>query len=225
MSEIKYHYDLEQGTDEWHKTRIGIVTASVMNQLVTPTGKIANNDKVKAFVYEIAAQRITGTVEQTYTNGHMERGHIEEGLAKVIYSANYAPVTECGFISCGLLGYSPDGLVGEPGLLEIKGRVQKKQVAVIAANEVPVGDINQCQFGLYLTKREWIDYISYSNGMPMFVKRVTPDLELHAKFTEAIEVFENQVNEQIELFKLNSVGLQVADRLDYECMMNGEVII
>jgi hypothetical protein len=73
------------------------------------------------------------------------------------------------------LGYSPDGLVGDDGLIEVKCRRQKKHLQTILADEVPPENMAQLQCGLLVSGREWIDYVSYCGGMPMYVKRVYPD--------------------------------------------------
>lgn len=91
---IKYHDDLIQGSDEWHAARCGLITASEMRLLLTPTLKIANNDKTRAHVYEIAAQRITGYTEPSYIGDDMLRGWEDEITARDLYSQHRAEVTE-----------------------------------------------------------------------------------------------------------------------------------
>ena len=82
----EYFYKIEQGTDEWRRVRMGILTASCVNQLITPTGKVAKGEKVLAFAQELAAQRITGRIEETYTSMDMQRGHMQEAFARDMYS-------------------------------------------------------------------------------------------------------------------------------------------
>ena len=119
---IVYHHDLEQGSDEWLAARCGILTASEMKLIVSPTLKPASNDKERAHLYELLAQRITGHVEPHYVTDDMLRGHEDEVEARILYAERYAPVESAGFITNGkwgfTLGYSPDGLVGDDGLIE-----------------------------------------------------------------------------------------------------------
>ena len=119
---IKYHTDLIQGSDEWLQARCGLLTASEMKLIVTPTLKIANNDKERSHLYELLAQRITQYVEPHYISDDMLRGHEDEVDARILYNDNYAPVTDMGFITNSkwgfTIGYSPDGLVGDDGLIE-----------------------------------------------------------------------------------------------------------
>jgi putative phage-type endonuclease len=196
-----YHGDLLQGSDEWLQARCGLLTASEMKLIITPTGKVANNDKTRTHAYELAFQRITGFVEPQYVSDAMLRGQEDEIYARAAYSEHYAEVVETGFITNDewgfTIGYSPDGLVGDDGLIECKSRAGKYQVQTIATNEVPEEYMLQLQTGLLVTRRKWIDFISYSGGLPMFVKRVEPDLELQSQIVAAAWAFEQRVADVI----------------------------
>jgi hypothetical protein len=123
---VKIHRDVEQGSIAWHALRAGILTASEMKTIITPTLKIASNDKERAHLYELLAQRVTGYVEPHFESYDMERGKFDEEHARAKYSEEYAEVEEVGFITNDKLGftigYSPDGLIGDDGLLEVKSR-------------------------------------------------------------------------------------------------------
>lgn len=196
---ITYHPDLIQGSDEWLALRCGVLTASNMGLIMTPTGKAANNDKTRAHAYELAFQRLTGFVEPQYVSDAMLRGQEDEIYARAAYTEHFAPVSEIGFItnaSWGFtIGYSPDGLVGDAGLIECKSRAGKYQVQTIAQDEVPSEYVLQLQTGLLVTGRKWIDFISYCGGLPMFVKRVEPDPEIHEAIIAAATAFEGRVAE------------------------------
>lgn len=204
---IVYHDDVEQGTDEWLAMRRGVLTASEMKLILTPTLKIAKNENVRKHVYEIAAQRISEYTEPTFIGDDMLRGGEDEIRARDLYSREYAPVTQTGFVTNDDLGfkvgYSPDGLVGEYGLIEIKGRRQKYQVEAISSDEVPSDFVMQLQAGLFVTKRKFIDFICYSGGLPMFVKRVLPDPEIQRALKDAATEFEFQVRKVIENYHAN----------------------
>lgn len=212
---ITYH-NIEQNTDEWFSLRTGIMTASQVKNILTPTLKVAKNEKTRALVYEMAAQRETGHYEEIPQSYHMERGHIEEDIARDIYSNNYKLATKGGFITNDDLGFtvgfSPDGLVGNDGFIEIKSVIQKNQVKTIVGGEVPSEHILQVQTGLLVSGRDWCDFISYSNGMPFFVRRVEPDLELHEKICEALQVFHVEVELMRKMYRANADGLIVAER-------------
>lgn len=212
---IKYHHDIEQGTPEWHELRRGVLTSTAIKTLITPTGKLADNDKTRAHVYEVAAQRITGRTEDTFMSFDMMRGHREEILARELYIKHYAPVTECGFITNDklgfLVGYSPDGLVGEDGLIEIKSAKAKIQVQRITDGVIPNEHYAQVQTGLWVSGREWCDFISYSNGMKMMVVRVEADPNYHALIEAAAVAFESKVADVIAAYELNSEPFHMAE--------------
>ncbi len=204
---ITYHDAFDQGSEQWLAARRGLLTASEMCRIMTPTGKTANNDKSRAHVFEIAAQRISGYVEPHYISDDMLRGHVDEIEARALYHRHYAPVQECGFVTNDewgfTIGYSPDALVGDSGLIECKSRRQKFQVQTITSAMVPDDYILQCQTGLLVTGRDWLDFVSYSGGLPMAVIRVEPDPEIHAAIIEAARSFEAQVAAQINDYHAN----------------------
>jgi len=212
--------ELEQGTDEWLAARCGIVTASVVGQLITPkTIKPAVNDTSRSLTATLAAERITGHVEPIQTNAAMERGTLDEPYAREIYSQYFAEALEVGFMvrdDWGFkIGYSPDGLVDDDGLIEIKSRNQKIQLATILDDEVPLGNMAQCQAGLLVSGREWIDYVSYCGGMPLYVKRVLPDRRWHDAIKEAVEAFEVAASDMYADYLDAAAGLPTTERVDH----------
>lgn len=205
---IKYHYDIEQGSDEWLAMRRGILTASEMKLIVTPTLKTASNDKEKAHLYELAAQRITGYVEPFYISDDMLRGHEDEIEARILYAEKYAPVEEVGFItndSLGFtIGYSPDGIVGIDGLIECKSRRQKYQIKTlvecVTTNTIPDEYMIQIQTGLWVSQRKWCDFISYSGGLEMVTIRVFPDAKIQDAIIAAATEFEAKIQATVDKY-------------------------
>ena len=201
---IRYHTDLIQGSEEWHAARCGLLTASEMGSILTPTLKPAKNDKSRAHVWEILAQRISGYVEPTYQGYDMLRGQEDEILARDLYARSYAPVRQVGFVTNDewgfTLGYSPDGLVGDDGLIEAKSRKQRFQVETIVAyaerGETPIDFALQIQTGLLVTKRNWCDLLSYSGGLPMVAMRVEKHPDMQAAILTAAKAFEDDVAEK-----------------------------
>lgn len=215
---FREHPQIEQGSDEWHEVRRGILTASVVGQLVTAkTFKPAANDTSRALTALLVAERITGYTEPTHMSDDMWRGIEDEPRARALYSEHYAPVTESGFMTRSgpgwTLGFSPDGKVGNGGLIEVKSRRQKKHLQTILADEVPAENMAQCQCGLLVSGREWCDYISYAGGMPMFVKRVYPDPRWFNAIYEAAEIFELNAAEMVDRYCDAVVGLPPTERL------------
>jgi hypothetical protein len=210
LPQIRYHADLDQGSEEWLQARCGLLTASEMKKILTPTMKVADNDKTRAHVYELAAQRLSGYVEPTYISDDMLRGMTDEVDARLIYEKNCAPVTTMGFITNSrwgfTIGYSPDGLVGHDGLIECKSRLQKFQIQTIAecvaAGAIPVDYMLQCQTGLLVSERSWLDFISYSGGLPMVVIRVYPDDAVQSAILEAVAAFEAKVAVVMDAYRM-----------------------
>ena len=200
---ITYYNDIDQGSEEWHAVRCGILTASEIKLILTPTLKTASNDKERAHLFELLGQRITKHTEPSYISDDMLRGHEDEIEARIRYAEHYAPVTDCGFITRDMggymIGYSPDGIVLDDGLIECKSRRQKYQIETILADAVPQEHVLQCQTGLLVTGRKWLDFVSYSAGLPMFVKRVWPDLAIQDAIIESAYQFEQRL--QVALAK------------------------
>ena len=259
--------ELEQGSEEWLAARCGIVTASVVDQLITkgapsaltvdcprcqalaaepcistarkvptpiktvhderagfvaslpPVYGPADNDTSRGLTMTLAAERITGHVEVVQPSRAMERGTLDEPYARDKYSEHHAPVDQIGFMVRNfgefLIGYSPDGLVGEDGLIEIKSRAPKKHLATILADEVPAENMAQCQTGLLVSGREWIDYTSYCGGMPLWTKRVYPDIRWHDAIIAAVEAFENNSLDIIANYMEAVEGLPKTERIDH----------
>jgi hypothetical protein len=197
---IEHHKDLIQGSEEWHEARCGLLTASEMKLIITPGNlRPAQNDKQRAHLYELLAQRISGYVEPSYVSDDMMRGQEDEQAARDLYNFHYAPTDIVGFITNDKwgykIGYSPDALVGDDGAIEIKSRRQKYQVETILNNEVPQEYMIQIQTGLMVTERKWCDFISYSAGLPMFVKRVDADIDMQNCIISAADTFMLKIND------------------------------
>lgn len=192
---LHVYEELEQGSEEWLAARCGLVTASIVGQLITSkTLKPANNDTARSLTMTLAAERITGYVEPIRENDDMRRGTLDEPYAREKYNDHHAPVTELGFMVRDFgsyrIGYSPDGLVRDDGLIEIKSRKQKIHLKTILADEVPAENMAQIQTGLLVSEREWCDYVSYCGGMKLWTKRVYPDPKWFDAIREAVSAFE-----------------------------------
>lgn len=194
---ITYHRDLVQGSDEWLAARCGLLTASEMKLIITPTLKVASNDKERAHLFELCAQRISKYVEPHYISDDMLRGQADEVEARILYAERYAPVEDVGFITNDkwgfTLGYSPDGLVNDDGAIECKSRRQKYQIETITSLTMPEEYAIQVQTGLLVSDRQWIDFISYSGGLPMITLRIWPDERVQNAIIEAAGAFEERL--------------------------------
>jgi hypothetical protein len=211
--------DLIQGTDEWHDQRRGMVTASVVGQLITAnTLKPADNDTSRGLTALLTAERITGYTDPTWANDDMLRGIEDEPRARDKYAETCkVEVAEVGFLvrdDWGFrIGYSPDGLVGEDGAIEVKSRRQKKQLQTIVTGQVPAENMAQLQCGLLVSGRKWIDYVSYCGGMPLWIKRIEPDERWFKAIVGAVAQFELNADEMVTAYRTATEGLAATERV------------
>lgn len=217
---ITYFEELVQGSPEWLAARCGLITASETKLIITPTLKIAANDKTRMHLYELCAQRVSKYVEPTYVSDDMERGNFDEIEARILYHEKISPVKEMGFITNDkwgyTIGYSPDALVGEDGQIEIKSRKQKFQFQTISTDTIDSDFLIQIQTGLLVSERKWCDFIQYSNGMPMYVKRCYPDDVFQKAILEATASFEDRMKTVIESYNNNAGKYIMTERKIYE---------
>ena len=215
---MKQIHNVEQGTDEWLELRKGLITSTAIKSFVTPTLKLADNDKTRKAIYKLASERITEHLEDGFLSYDMERGSFEEPLARDLYNENNPnPAKQVGFITNVIggvtVGFSPDGVVDEDGIIEIKSAKQSIQVERIVSCQVPVEHLPQIHFGMLVSGANWCDFISYSNGMEMQVIRVYKDEKIQSVLIEAIILAEKKILETIETYKNNSKPFKKAHRV------------
>jgi len=198
---IIYYKEMIQGSEAWHSIRCGLPTASEMKLLVTPTLKVAANEKERAHMWELLAQRLTKHVEPRYISDDMLRGQEDEIEAVALYAKTYEPIERVGFITNDrwgfTIGYSPDALVGADGLVECKSRGQKYQIQTIvdyvSADKIDPDFMIQVQTGLMVSERKWCDLISFCGGLPMATVRVYPDEKIQTAILGAVTAFEERL--------------------------------
>ena len=185
-----------------------------------PVFEVADNETSRGLTATLIAERITGWTEDTPMNSDMWRGVEAEPYARDAYSAAYAKAREVGFMlrteNTWQLGYSPDGLVGDDGLIEIKAPRAKTHLRTILADEVPAYYMPQLQAGLLVSGRAWCDYVSYVGGMPLYVKRVWPDEQWFEAITAACIAFEATAAQTVADYQERVAGLPMTQRIDLE---------
>lgn len=217
---LEVYKDLPQGSSEWLEVRRGIVTASEVHKLLTSKGAVATNQTSREYIAELAAERITGHVEDVYVSREMELGTMNEPYARDGY-AEYkgVQVDEVGFMvreyDGHKLGFSPDGLVSDEGLIEIKSRKPRIQINTILRDGVPNGNMAQIQMGLLVSGRKWCDYVSYSGGLPLWICRVLPDQHWQKNILEAVEQAEKAIQDLVQQFEVATHGLPIMERIDH----------
>lgn len=172
-----------QGTPEWFAARCGIPTASSFDRIICVDGK-PSKQRTK-YLYQLAGETITGVQEESYQNGAMLRGKEMEAEARQLYQLiTGQEVVEVGFCLAEGYGASPDGLVGEKGLLEIKCPNLATHIGYLLDNALPTDYFQQTQGQLLVTGREWCDFLSYYPGLKPLLIRVKRD----EKFIAILEV-------------------------------------
>lgn len=217
---IKIYSDVEQGTDEWHELRRGVLTSSVISALLTPKGDIANNQTSRTATTELVAERITGRPKDSFFSHDLTRGILDEPYARNIYADHTGrEVVEVGFITQrfngNLVGFSPDGLVGDDGLIEIKSRKPRLQIEYALHGTIPHAHMIQMQTGMLVSGRKWCDYVSYSGGLPMSIKRVYADTTHQAQILAAVETFEKNAKHITEQYEKNTTGMPPTEYVDH----------
>ena len=169
--------DVVQGSPEWFAARCGIPSASNFDKIVTPTG--LPSKQAQKYLYQLAAERVTGRTEEGYTNAAMERGKETEAEARTLYEmlqdVKVSEVGVCYPDEKKQIVASPDGLVGADGLLEIKCPMAFASVGYILEGVLPSDYIPQIQGQLFVTGRKWVDFLSYYAGLKPLIVRVKRD--------------------------------------------------
>jgi putative phage-type endonuclease len=199
---------VEQRTEEWFKARLGKVTASRVADVLakTKTGVSASRAN---YLTELVVERLTNQQAEFYTNEAMQWGTDTEPQARMAYEAHKKVlVDEVGFIdhpSIINFGCSPDGLVGDDGLIEIKCPNSKTAIETILANKAPSKYIPQMQTQMAVTGRAWCDFVSFDPRLPedlqLFVIRVNRDDEYIANLEKEVSAFLQEVDETVTKLK------------------------
>lgn len=160
-------HDVEQNTEGWMDLRLGKATASNFGCFMANDGK-AFGDPAKRYALQIALEISTGKrSEFSFSNEHMERGHEQEPVARMLYEEeNFVDVSNGGFFDCGDYGDSPDGLVKDDGVVEIKSVIAPTHYATLQRGSFDPSYRWQLVGHLDCTGRNWVDFISYCSDFP-----------------------------------------------------------
>lgn len=188
--------NIEQGTQEWHDARKGVVTGTRFKDVVTPAKGELSKSSVK-YMYELVAERMGATVE-FFSNEHMQRGNELEDDARTAYEfLKDCEVLEVGFCvdDNNTIGVSPDGLIGEEGGLEIKCPKETTHISYLDDGGLPLIYKPQVQGSMWVTDRKWWDFMSYHPQLPPLIIRVLRDEEYIEKMDKGITKFSKDVLE------------------------------
>lgn len=189
-------HNCEQGSDEWHQLRLGKITAS---EAATVLSKGIGR---KTYMYQLAAGRLTGIVPESYSNATMERGLEVEPQARQYYEVlNSCKIEQVGFVELNeWIGCSPDGLVNNNGLVEIKCPNTSTHIGYIDKDKMPTKYIPQVQFQLAVTNREFCDFVSFDPRLasnPFFCIRVKRDEKYIITLRAAVDKFAGELKDLI----------------------------
>jgi len=192
-------FDCEQNSADWYAARLGIPTASMFSTVMA-SGRGGGESKTRAkYMRQLAGELITGEPTESYSNSHMERGHVHEPKAREMYSfITDAEISLTGFIRNGDKGASPDGLVGANGLFEAKSKLPDLLIECIERDDFPPEHRAQCQGALWVAEREWVDIVVFWPTMPLFVKRAYRDEAYIATMASAVRQFNEELSELVE---------------------------
>ncbi|EJF82923.1 lambda exonuclease family protein [Candidatus Bartonella washoeensis] len=200
---------MEQRTAEWFQARLGKVTASNVYNVLNKTAKGLPTSKYEDYKMKLITERLTGEISQSYTTPAMQWGieHEEDALKEYefIYDTN---VTRCGFVQhpkMEMAGASPDGLIGEDGLIEVKCPQSTSHLRFFMYDEIKPEYIAQMQFQMACTGRKWCHFMSYnpqfvgrSTGLRMKIKRIFRDEKHIEEINKAVESFLAEIEQDMK---------------------------
>lgn len=199
MLNLEYTFhDVDQNSDQWFQMRSGKMTSSNLGKVMASYGK-PFGEPAKKYAVDIAIGQITGkAVGGGYSNEHMQRGTEQEPIARMLYETEmFCDVSNGGFFDLGFVGCSPDGMVFEDGLIEIKCVIPSVHYANIKRAKVDPAYKWQCFGNLMFTGREWIDFVSYCADFP-----IDKQLYIHRMHKEDYQEEFKQISNRLEDFEL-----------------------
>lgn len=199
--------DIQQGSDEWLELRLGKITASKLSDVMSKGRGSAPSKTRASYMLQLAAEKLTGQPEDSFSNKYMEWGNECEPQARSMYEFDSGnDVEEVAFVEHDeWFGVSPDGLVGDNGLLEIKCPKTTTQIERYLAGVFPSAYKAQVQGQLLATGREWCDFVSFdpriSGEASYFCIRVERDEDYLKELSASISAFKDELIEMLGKLK------------------------
>ncbi|WP_375693806.1 lambda exonuclease family protein [Bartonella sp. AP32XZML] len=200
---------MEQRTAEWFQARLGKVTASNIYNILNKTTKGLPTSKYEDYKIKLITERLTRETSPYYETEDMRWGieHEEDALREYGFIHD-ADITKCGFIqhpTIEMAGASPDGLIGEDGLIEVKCPRSVTHMRFCIGDEIKPEYHAQMQFQMACTERKWCDFVSYDPRftgeffhLRMKVKRVLRDDQQIEQINQAVETFLAEIEREIQ---------------------------
>ncbi|AQX31002.1 lambda exonuclease family protein [Bartonella schoenbuchensis] len=201
---------MQQRTAEWFQARLGKVTASNISSIINKTAKGLPTSKYEEYKFQLITERLMGKTVSSYETPAMRWGNEHEDSAIEEYSFLYdTPVTRCGFIphpTIEMAGASPDGLIGDEGLIEVKCPQPITHTRFLLSGEIKPEYILQMQFQMACTGRKWCDFVSYhpwfideSPHLCIKVIRIPRDDEQIEHINKAVEAFLAEIEQEMQI--------------------------
>ena len=188
-------FDADQSSQEWLDMRAGKLTSSKLGAVMANFGK-AFGPPAKKYAVDIAIEQITGKpIPSSFSNDHMERGLIQEPVARMLYEQDtFCTVDNGGFFGSEFVGCSPDGLVSDCGVIEIKSVIASVHYASLKRQTLDPAYRWQCIGNLKFTGRDWLDFVSYCADFPpdkqLFTHRIEP-----SSMADEFKMIDERINE------------------------------
>lgn len=202
---------IEQGSDAWFAQRVGLVTASRLNDVMASLKGGGEASTRRNYRAQLIAERLTGTKADSFTNAAMQWGMDNEPIARALFEVSSGlDVQQVGLVlhqSIKMTGASPDGMIAEDGLIEIKCPNTATHIDYLLGGVAPSDYHNQMLWQMECTGREWCEFVSYDPRMPedlqLFQVRFMRDEERIETLRSGVKKFLSEVDEV--LIKLNSI--------------------
>lgn len=194
-------FNCEQNSPEWLEARRGIPTASRFADVLAKGRGKAPSKVRKRYLFELLDEAVSGEPTPSASTANFERGHEMEDQAADLYAFKFdAGVTRVGFMRRGRAGCSPDRLVGDDGMLEIKSKLPYLHWETVAAGVLPDEHVAQVQGQLWVSGRDWCDFVSYWPRRPLFVLRVQRDETYIASLAQAVADFVGELDALVKKY-------------------------
>lgn len=204
--------DCIQGTEEWQKARNGLITASLFEMVMAQKKQGQKTSRYHAVMMKLAGERITGKTVEEGTTFSQRRGTELEPSARQLYGKLTQTVPECiGFVLADdrRKGFSPDAFVEKNGLLEIKTKKPEILIPHFMQKSFPAEHKAQCQGGLWISQREWVDLMLYWPAMPPLIKRAYRDEVYIGKLETEIDRFNEALEKMVQHIKCFETGFRI----------------
>jgi hypothetical protein len=197
--------ECQQGEPEWFAARLGLPTASEFSTILAKGKDGGKSVTRKTYMLKLAGEILTGEPMESYSNGHMERGKEQEAEAREAYELmRDVDTQQVGFIVNGDKGCSPDSLIGSDGGLEIKTALPHIQVERLLKGELPAEHRAQVQGNMWVTERQFWDFVSYCPRLPLLIVRVPRDDGYIATLAGAVKEFNAELASVVEAIRTAS---------------------